>query len=83
MFGKGDSTELADRIQALLDDASVSTEEKIRTLEDARLDLLERQRATEENMEPTSAAGTGKIGEQLQQITNALTALRERTPDAS
>ena len=76
MFDKNDSTTFTNRIQALLNDASVPKEEKIRALEDVRLDLLERQRATEENMGPKSATDAGKIGEQLQQITKALTTLR-------
>jgi hypothetical protein len=78
------SAEFSSRLQDLLDDTSVSNEEKIRKLEDLRLDLLERQLATEENMGRKAGKEAGEIGDQLQQVTEALTNLRgnERQDDS-
>jgi hypothetical protein len=56
-------------------DSDLPTEKKIALLEDWRLDLIERQRATEENM-PGSATASGEIGDALQQVNEALTKLR-------
>jgi len=81
MTKENTSTELSRRLQDLLDDASVSNEEKIRNLEDLRLDLLERQRATEENMGTKAGREAGEIGDQLQQVTEALTTLRGNDAD--
>ena len=76
MTKENTSTEFSRRLQDLLDDTSVSNEEKIRKLKDMRLDLLERQRATEENMAAKAGKEAGEIGDQLQQVTKALTLLR-------
>lgn len=59
----------------VLDDDSRSLEEKEKYLEDWRLDLLERVRATEENMEANSRK-TDDLSEQLRQVNAALTDLR-------
>lgn len=73
MTKENTSTEFSSRLQDLLDDTSVSNEEKIRNLEDLRQDLLQRQRATEENMGTKVGKEAGEIGDQLQQVTEALT----------
>ena len=81
MTKENTKTEFSTRIQDLLDDTSVSNEEKIRNLEDMRLDLLERQRATEENMGAKAAQESGEIGDQLQRVTEALAILRGSDAD--
>ena len=81
MTKENTSTEFSSRLQDLLDDTSVSNEEKIRKLEDLRLDLLERQRATEENMGTKAGKESGEIGDQLQRVTEALTILRGNDAD--
>lgn len=75
-------TDFTNRVQKLIADESVPRVEKIRALEDVRLDLLERQRATEENMETKSTEYSGKIAEQLKLITNALRRIREGASDS-
>ena len=75
-------TDFTNRVQKLIADESVPRVEKIRALEDVRLDLLERQRATEENMETKSTEYSGKIAEQLKLITNALSRIREGASDS-
>lgn len=81
MTKENTSTEFSSRLQDLLDDTSVSNEERIRKLEDLRQDLLERQRATEENMGTKVGKEAGEIGDQLQQVTEALTILRGNDAD--
>lgn len=65
------------KLNELIRDDSVSTQEKIRQLEDWRLDLLEKQRATEENMRPSSAGDGENVGEDLRRVTEALADLQE------
>ncbi|HSM31048.1 MAG TPA: hypothetical protein VK854_10135 [Woeseiaceae bacterium] len=81
MTKENTKTEFSTRIQDLLDDTSVSNEEKIRNLEDMRLDLVERQRATEESMGAKVAQESGEIGDQLQRVTEALATLRGSDAD--
>lgn len=61
--------------RSIVQDASLTDEQKIRMLEDWRLDLLERQRASEENMDSLDRRSAGDIGEQLRLVTSALTEL--------
>ena len=56
-------------------DSDLPAEKKIAILQDWQLDLIERQRATEENM-PGTATAAGEIGDALQQVSEALTKLR-------
>lgn len=79
MVSENEETKLAVQLRELLNDASVSDAEKIRSLQDMRLDLLERLRATEENMEKKSNIEPGKIGDELQEVTEALTGLQGKT----
>lgn len=60
----------------VLADHDLSTAEKIKLLEDWRLDLLELQRAAEENM-PSATVQPGEVAERLRQVTEALAILRE------
>jgi hypothetical protein len=60
----------------VLNDRSMSNTEKREYLEKWRLDLLERVRATEENM-AASGTVTDELSEQLRDVNNALTELRE------
>jgi RNA polymerase-binding transcription factor DksA len=59
----------------VLEDDSRSLEEKEQYLEGWRLDLLERVRATEENMLSNSGK-TDELSDQLRQVTSALAELR-------
>jgi len=62
-------------IDALMRDDTVSTETKIQTLDSWRVDLLERQVATEENM---AAEGDSiDSAELLRRVTIALNELRD------
>jgi len=60
----------------VLTDDGLSTTDKIRLLEDWRLDLLEKLRASEENM-PSAIERPGDVAERLRQVTEALAILRE------
>jgi len=62
-------------LRTIVDDASLTDEQKVRLLEDWRLDLLERQRASEENMDASDRRTAGVISEQLRLVTSALTEL--------
>lgn len=59
----------------VLEDDTRSLEEKQKYLQNWRLDLLERVRATEENMMANSQQ-TDELSDQLQQVDKALAKLR-------
>lgn len=59
----------------VLDDDARSREEKEKLLERWRLDLVERLRATEENMGAYNRQ-TDELSDQLRQVTSALAKLR-------
>ena len=60
----------------LLDDDSLTTSQKLNGLQDWRLDLLERQKATEENM-PSSDDQSGEVAEELRRVNDALRIINE------
>lgn len=64
-----------ERPQQVLE-SDLAADEKIAILEDWQLDLVERQRATEENM-PAAATEAGAIADALRDVNAALIALRE------
>jgi len=75
-MSNGDNTPpRPDDPRSIFHDGSLTDEQKIRLLEDWRLDLLERQRASEENMDSPDRRSAGVIGEQLRLVTSALTEL--------
>jgi hypothetical protein len=59
----------------VLEDDARSLEEKVQYLESWRLDLVERVRATEENMVSNSGK-TDELSDRLRQVNNALAELR-------
>lgn len=81
MLTENDESKLAGRLRKLLNDESIPHEEKVRRLEDMRLDLIERLRATEESMEKKANDDPGRIGDELQEVTEALTQLQGSTAE--
>jgi hypothetical protein len=67
----GDPNQLARR-------TDLSHEEKLDVLESWRLDLLELQRASEENMS-SADSGAGSVAEKLRQVSEALDAIRRES----
>jgi hypothetical protein len=63
--------------KAYIERADISNREKIRQLENWRSDLIQLQRATEENM-PAANTGTGETSVRLARVTAALATLRKR-----
>lgn len=59
----------------VLEDRELSTEEKIRVLESWKNDLLELQRASDENM-PSTEPEAGSTADRLTQVVEALEELR-------
>jgi hypothetical protein len=59
----------------IVESDSLSYQQKLAALENWRLDLLELQQATDENM-PSAANNGGEPGEKLRQVNNALVDLR-------
>ena len=59
----------------ILADDSLSDEQKRDYLEDWRLDLVERQTATGENMPAGTAADDNTVDEQLREVSKALATL--------
>lgn len=57
----------------LLEDQELTDKQKVQLLMNWRLDLLELERATEENM--ASAKDTGKVAEKMKKVNDALGAL--------
>jgi hypothetical protein len=57
---------------------ALSDDEKMSILESWKLDLVERQRASDENMRAGSDAPAGDAAERLREVANALRTLRER-----
>jgi hypothetical protein len=56
----------------------LSDDEKVSILESWKLDLIERQRASDENMRAGTDAATADVAERLRVVANALRTLRER-----
>ena len=74
-----DSDAAADRPSnpmAILENKTMSDQQKLDYLDDWRLDLVERQAATSENMPADAGNAENDVGEQLRRVTQALAALR-------
>ena len=70
-----------DNAREILDNDTLTPDEKEAQLEDLRLDLIGRQRATEENM-PRPGGKSGDVGDRLQEVDDALRRIGDETGDA-
>lgn len=66
-----DAEDAYEHPRSVLEDAALSRSDKIRILESWKDDLLQLQRASEENM-PSADAGAGDTAERLQEVVEVL-----------
>ena len=65
----------------LVESQALSDKDKLTALQNWRLDLIELQEASNENMPSTgSDAGAGAAAEQLREVVKAIAALEDRNP---
>ena len=75
-IGGPDNQDRPSHPQKILDDGSLSDVQKRDYLEDWRLDLMEQQTATAENMGADTPAHGDDVAERLRQVTDALETLK-------